>query len=188
MFPSADDDWAWIDYKESIDTLTLNGVTQGILISLLSGLIVSRSLVVTLMATFCISFIMFGVLSGIQDHGWEIGVTEQTMVFLMLAIILEYVMHVCYQYSQSLQNNRMERMDFVFRQIGSTILGCTLLSVLSCSFLIASQANFFYKFGTLMLSTVFRSSMVALLFLPALLYIMGPSRTEVINSVLSKRT
>ena len=188
-FHTGDSFWPWITYRDNIDSLTFKGIRDGIVFSLLASTAASRSIVVGLITTFCISFVMFGVLSHVQHMGWEIGIMEQAALFLMLGLTTDYVMQVCYNFSQSLFNNKMERMHFAIRQIGSTIMGCALGTFLSGLFLVPCQADFLYKFGKLMISTILRSLGVVLIFLPAVLYIMGPNRQgnqSIYKSVLSK--
>ena len=69
-------------------------------------------------------------------------------------------------------------MDFAYKNMGATILGGALTSVLSAIFLITCQTATLNKFGYLLLATIISSLLVSLIYFPAMIYIMGPENKQ----------
>ena len=106
---------------------------------------------------------------------WKFGMIESTSVIVFIGISVDYVVHICHNYTHALETSRKARMDFAYRQIGKAIIGGALTSCFSAGFLIICQASSLNKFGVLLLTTILCSMLTALIMLPSVLYLMGPT-------------
>jgi len=62
---------------------------------------------------------------------------------------------------------RKERMDSAYRQMGQTIFGGVLTTLLSGLFLAICETESLYKFGILLITTIASASIIALILLPS---------------------
>tara|TARA_B110000285_G_scaffold80800_1_gene93272 strand:+ start:1716 stop:2195 length:480 start_codon:yes stop_codon:yes gene_type:complete len=146
--------------------------------SFLVLLLTTKNFYISVMAILSISAIILGLMSMVNLFGWEFGIIESTCVIIFIGISVDYVVHICHQYIHAMDNQRKQRMDFAFKNMGATILGGALTSSFSAFFLIICQADSLNKFGILLLTTIISSMIVSLVFLPGVIYIIGPNKQQ----------
>ena len=151
---------------------------QGILLSIVMAFIVlvfsTGNLRISFIAIWCISSIILSLLSMIALLEWKFGMIESTCVIVFIGISVDYVVHICHNYTHALELSPKARMDHAYRQIGKAIVGGALTSCFSAGFLIVCQASSLNKFGVLLLTTILCSMLTALIMLPSILYVVGP--------------
>jgi predicted RND superfamily exporter protein len=69
-------------------------------------------------------------------------------------------------------------MDHALKSTGKTILGGALTSCFSGIFLFVCEADALNKFGVMLLVTIVASMFTSLIFLPSILYIIGPEKEQ----------
>ena len=99
---------------------------------------------------------------------------ESACVIVFIGISFDYVIHICHEYIHCIHDLRKDRMDFSYKNMGETIFSGALTTSFSGIFLALCEANALNKFGVLLIITILASLIMALIFLPSLLYILGP--------------
>ena len=128
----------------------------------------------SLICILSISSIIFTLMSTIYIFGWEFGLIESACVIVFIGISFDYVIHVCHEYIHCIHEVRKERMDSAYKYMGETIFSGALTTSFSGIFLALCESNALNKFGVLLIITIISSLVVALIFLPSILYILGP--------------
>ena len=114
------------------------------------------------------------MMSMINLLGWKFGLVESICVIVLVGISVDYVSHFAHMYMISSHENKKERTDYAYQQMGQTILGGALTSNLAGLFLIICQVNILNKFGVLFMTTIISAFLTSIVFLPSLLYVFGP--------------
>ena len=128
----------------------------------------------SIIAIFSISSIIFTLMSTIYLFGWEFGLIESACVIVFIGISFDYVIHICHDYIHCIHEVRKERMDSSYKNMGETIFSGALTTSFSGIFLALCESNALNKFGILLIITISSSLVIALIFLPSILYILGP--------------
>lgn len=152
----------------------IQGIGFSILLSFIILIITSMNLYISLIAVTHILLIILTLLSMINFYGWSLGLIESTCVIVFVGISFDYVVHICHSYNHSLYQTRKKRMDFAYAQMGQTIFSGALTTSFSGVFLILCETDTLYKFGILLLTTIVSAIVIALVLLPAQLYLFGP--------------
>ena len=152
----------------------LSSVWSSIVFAFVILVATSGNIWISLIAIFCISSIIFGLLSSITLLGWSLGMIESTCLIVFIGVSVDYVIHICHQYIDSIQHKREGRMNQAFKHTGKTIMGGALTSCFSGVFLFACEADALNKFGIMLLITIVSSLFTSLIFLPSILYLFGP--------------
>ena len=127
---------------------------------------------------FSISGIVLALMSMINMLGWQFGIIESTCVIIFIGISVDYVVHISHQYIHALDNQRKQRMDYAFKNMGATILGGATTSCIASFLLITCKAATLNKFGILLLTTIMSSIIASLIFLPGIIYVIGPNKLQ----------
>ena len=156
----------------------LSSVYISIVFSFFILVVTSRNWQTSLIAIFCISSIIFGLMSSIYMLGWELGMIESTCLIVFIGVSVDYVVHIVHHYIDSIRQDRIGRMNQAFKSTGKTIMGGALTSCFSGIFLFVCEADALNKFGVMLLVTILASMFSALIFLPSILYVIGPEKNQ----------
>jgi len=151
------------------------------------------SLVITLVAAFfalliatanwLVSVIAVGSIAGIVccvgmlavGIGWELGLIECLSGGVLIGFSVDYTVHLGTAYLHNLHlQSRGERTRMAMAELGVSItFGC--ITTVCCGFpLYLTSVSWFYKFGMLVIMSVVVAILVALVFLPSVLMLVGP--------------
>ena len=108
--------------------------------------------------------------------GWQFGLIESICVIVLVGIAFDYVSHFAHLFMISPFETKKERVEYAYQHMGQTILGGALTSNLAGVFMMICQVNILNKFGILFLTTITTAFVTSIVFLPALLYVMGPDK------------
>ena len=97
------DNWAWTCLRGQMVNNALSSIYISIIFSFVILVITSRNLQTSLIAIFCISSIIFGLLSSIYMLDWELGMIESTCLIVFIGVSVDYVVHICHQYIDSIK-------------------------------------------------------------------------------------
>jgi predicted RND superfamily exporter protein len=136
IWHSSFDNWCWLHLRQSFIKYADQGILFSMSMSFLVLLLTTKNFYISVMAILSISAIILGLMSMVNLFGWEFGIIESTCVIIFIGISVDYVVHICHQYIHAMDNQRKQRMDFAFKNMGATILGGALTSSFSAFFLI----------------------------------------------------
>jgi predicted RND superfamily exporter protein len=74
----------------------LSSVYTSIIFAFVILVITSRNIRTSLIAIFCISSIIFGLLSTIYILDWKLGMIESTCLIVFIGVSVDYVVHICH--------------------------------------------------------------------------------------------
>ena len=160
----------------------MKNAIYGMLISMLFAwivlLITTKNYIVSFQAVLSISLVIATIMSSIMLQGWTLGIAESIGLIVFVGFSVDYIVHMCHQYVESIFEKRKKKMDSCFNQIGSTILNGAVTSFFAGLFLYFCQFSYLHKFGILMMITIVSSLGFSMIFYPALSYIRGPQNKE----------
>jgi hypothetical protein len=146
--------------------------------------IVLSSLVVC--STICaITWLAFFIIS---IMGWPIGPVEVIALIVFIGYAVTYSLHIAHKYGSgdALRHSgprlelretaaiRFQRTEYALKSIGSAALGSAATTVGCATFLLFCTLTIFQKLGGVVLVVTVISIFIALVPLPALLFIVGP--------------
>jgi predicted RND superfamily exporter protein len=171
---TAYDNWTWLTLRSQIMRNAANGIIFSFIFSFLILLFTTQNIYMSIIALFSISSIIFTLMSTIYLFGWEFGLIESACVIVFIGISFDYVIHICHEYIHCIHVLRKDRMDSSYKNMGETIFSGALTTSFSGIFLALCESNALNKFGLLLIITILSSLVIALIFLPSVLYIFGP--------------
>merc|ERR550534_939567 len=152
-----------------------------------------NSLVITFIAAFCalliatsnwiLSVIAVGSIAGIVccvgmaavGMGWDLGLIECLSGGVLIGFSVDYTVHLGAAYLHNTHlTTRRGRTRMALAELGVSItFGC--ITTVCCGYpLYLTSVSYFYKFGLLVIMSVTLAILVALVFLPAVLLMIGP--------------
>lgn len=137
-------------------------------------LISTKNYWVSLQAALSILLVIATIISSIYLQGWSLGMAESIGLIVFVGFSVDYIVHMCHQYIESIHDKRKKKVDTCFQQIGSTILNGAVTSFMAGVFLDRCQFSYLHKFGILLMITISSSLIIAMTFYPALSYFKGP--------------
>ena len=137
-------------------------------------IITTNNYIVGLQAVLSIMLTFGTIMSCIKLAGWSLGIAESIGLIVFVGFSVDYIVHMCHQYVESVYERRKKRMDSCFTQFGSTIINGAITSFMAGFFLSKCQVSFLYKFGILMQFTIASALLFSLIFYPAFGYLLGP--------------
>lgn len=99
-------------------------------------------------------------------------------IVIFVGISFDFIIHMSHQYTDSVADDRQGRMNDAFKSIGPTIYGGAMTTSISSFCLMACQTYALRKMGIMLLTTILAAAFVALIFMPALFYILGPENKQ----------
>jgi len=174
LWHSSWDNWCWLELRGAAVRNSVSGIFIGCAAAFAILLILTGNMYISLISIFCILSIIFQVAGMIKWMGWKFGIPESTSTICFVGLAVDYVIHLGHQYTHEISNDKYERTKLAFKQMGETIMGGALTSVVSGSFLVMCEAGSLNRFGILFLTLIFSSMITALFLLPSILYVMGP--------------
>jgi len=138
-------------------------------------LIATANWVLSVIAVGSIAGIVCCVGMGAVSMGWDLGLIECLSGGVLIGFSVDYTVHlgVAYLHNAHLTTRR-GRTRMALTELGVSItFGC--ITTICCGFpLYLTSVSYFYKFGLLVIMSVTLAILVALIFLPAVLLIIGP--------------
>lgn len=137
-------------------------------------MLATRNWVISVYAAFSIFLVISTIMASMNMFGWALGIAESIGLIVFVGFAVDYIVHMCHQYVESVFFNRKERMDSCFNQIGSTIFNGAFTSLVAGIFLYMCQYSYLHKFGIMMMITISTALVFSMTFYPALCYFKGP--------------
>jgi len=106
--------------------------------------------------------------------GWEFGMAESIATVILIGFSMDYCLHLGGAYIESEETTRFLRTRDALVHLGVSVVAGAITTILSGLFLWGTVMIFFQKFAFLITFTVSVSFLWAVIFLPAVLLIIGP--------------
>ena len=109
-------------------------------------------------------------------HFWNLTLSSVTMIHLVMSVgfSVDFSVHVCTAYLISKQESRQERAEDAISHAAGPIMNGGVSTLMGILLLLASSSFIFQSFFKIMLLVIVFGVMHAVLFLPALLSLIGP--------------
>ena len=157
---------------------TMQGLCYALLFAWIVLLITTNNYILSTMSLLSIVSVIMTVVCSIKINGWSLGIPESVGIIIFVGFSVDYIVHMCHQYNESVNDLRKKKTDTAFFNIGSTIIMGAITSFLSGFFLMQCEFSYMYKFGVMMCVTIVSAMLVALVFFPAQTYLLGPQKTQ----------
>lgn len=117
---------------------------------------------------------MTTVISVMVFQGWQLGIAESVGVVILIGFSVDYVVHLSSHYIHAAQESRENRMQKSYFEMGATIVGGSLTTVVAGLFLFPATIVMFQKFAVLITVTIIASLMYSMVFFGSLMHTIGP--------------
>ena len=99
MWQCSFDHWSWLGLRTETINNSFSGITIGVFFAFIVIVIMTGNLQVALISTFSILTIIIFMFGCIKHFSWEFGVVEATCVVVFIGLSVDYVVHICHQYT-----------------------------------------------------------------------------------------
>lgn len=149
-------------------------MATSIIFAFLVLVITTKNYTVSIFAICAISLVIASIMATIFLQGWGIGTSESLALIIFVGFSVDYIVHMCHQYVESVHDTRYDRVQSCFQKIGMTLLNGAITSFSAGLLLYFCQFSSLHKFGVFMMTTIASALFFSLLFFPALSYRFGP--------------
>ena len=167
---------AWVRVATEAELVRGAWMSTGLSLVFSFGVILgaSRSLRLTVLATFSVgsvvaSFVAFMVLSD-----WRLGIIEAVCTMVAVGLSIDYILHVAGAYVRAPSGTREERAREALRMVGISVVSGASTTVGASLFLLGCTMTFFTKFGLFIAWTLSMSLLQAAVVFPAMCAVWGP--------------
>jgi predicted RND superfamily exporter protein len=77
-------------------------------------LLLTRNYWVSFFATLSIMVVVGTIMSSIYLQGWSLGMAESLGLIVFVGTSVDYIVHMCHQYIQSIHDKRKKKVDICF--------------------------------------------------------------------------
>ena len=134
----------------------------------------TMNIIVATISITCIVAIVANVISVMYLKGWSLGVGESIACIMIIGFSVDYVVHLCNHYTESLHKSRYKKMRESLTYVGISVIGGAITTMGASIFLFFCKMTFFLQFGILMSSTIGFSLFWSLSVFPSIMFIAGP--------------
>ena len=134
-FQIPEDQWANLSLEQSLFKNNIAGMATSILFAWIVLLISTKNYWVSLQAALSILLVIATIISSIYLQGWSLGMAESIGLIVFVGFSVDYIVHMCHQYIESIHDKRKKKVDTCFQRIGSTILNGAATSFMAGVFL-----------------------------------------------------
>jgi len=166
--------WLWMVSEEALVKNALEGIGIAGTISFVVLVISTLNIILATYAIICILGIIISVMAVMFFNGWDFGTAESIAVVILIGFSVDYVVHLCHAFIDSHSRDKVNRTRDALAKMGFSILGGAVTTFGDGCMLFFCTIIFFYKFAWIVTSTIFFAVVWSLIFLPALLMIIGP--------------
>lgn len=148
------------------------GIMIGVAFVILS--LSTGNIIVSLLATVSIGGIVTNLLAMIYLWGFEMGLTESIGVIIAAGVSFDFCSHMANAYVESKSATRHDRVRDALTDLGISVFAGALSTLVSSATLFLASVTFFQKFARFVTVTVALSLIWSLVFLMAILMVIGP--------------
>eukprot|EP00193_Tetraselmis_chui_P008423 CAMPEP_0177769562 /NCGR_PEP_ID=MMETSP0491_2-20121128/10397_1 /TAXON_ID=63592 /ORGANISM="Tetraselmis chuii, Strain PLY429" /LENGTH=1003 /DNA_ID=CAMNT_0019286597 /DNA_START=224 /DNA_END=3235 /DNA_ORIENTATION=- len=168
--------FVWVFTQRSLVYNAVTGLGYVFAIAFVVINLATLNLLVSVVTTATIAGIVVTVLGvgakGISD--WDFGTAESIATVILIGFSMDYCLHIAGAYIESESHDRVERTRDALTHLGVSVVAGAITTILSGLFLWGTVMVFFQKFAFLITFTVAVSFLWSVMFLPAIMMILGP--------------
>ena len=168
-------DWAWLDTFQEFIRSAVQGMLIAITFAFIILVVSTLNIIVAGYATLSVAGIIVCVMGVMQLADWKFGITESISCVILIGFSVDYVVHLAAHYCESKQTSRYAKMQESLKQIGISIFGGAITTLLAGFALFFCTVIFYTKFAILITSSICYSFGFSLLFFTALCFAVGPT-------------
>eukprot|EP00985_Skeletonema_marinoi_P019404 scaffold11118_cov229-Skeletonema_marinoi.AAC.4 len=123
-------------------------------------LLTSRSLTVTMISIFSISYVFVATIACLFGPlGWKLGLFESILLSISIGVGSDFVLHASHSYSMAPDSfvTKEARTRYAVLHIGPSILGSAFTTLSAATFMLFAENQFSRKFGTILIITILHS-------------------------------
>lgn len=173
-FVTGGDVWMWMVSQRTLEKSFVLGLSLVLVVTVLTLSLTTLNLATSILATICLGGVITTLLATIHLAGWNLGVAETVSVLLSVGYSFDGIAHIANAYSESSASDRLSRTRDSLTTLGISIVFGALSTACSSAMLLPATVVLFTKLAMLILLTIGLSMIWALVFLPALLLVVGP--------------
>ena len=154
----------------------MNGIAISISFAFLVLILATCNLLVSFIATGCITSIVFILVGLMQMKDWELGVAEATSIVVLIGLSVDYVVHLAAEYIVSPKQSRKQKMAQAYHHMGLSIFSGCVTTMGAGSFMMLGELSLNRKFGYTITTTMAISFFISMVYFGALMHIVGPEK------------
>lgn len=108
------DQWAILNLENSLFSNALQGMACSIIFAFLVLVITTKNYTVSFFAIISIVLVICSIMATIYLCGWGIGIPESLALIIFVGFSVDYVVHMCHQYVESVYDKRRNRVESCF--------------------------------------------------------------------------
>jgi len=173
------------------DRAYYHSTVQAIALSLAFAAIVilamTRSVILTLLSSICISTVLAVVLLIVYMEDKEIGQAETVGFAVAIGLSVNYVVQLAAEYAKSVFETRHKKMEIAYKNVGVSLLSSAITAFGSSVFLFGGNLLLVRKVAVIIASTISISFLAAIVIFGSLAHSCGPQAITIFT-VLRQKT
>lgn len=179
--------WMWQISQIRLVRSMFIGIGTMLGVALVTLVLSTLNWVVSILTTITIGGIVAMLTGVVYLLGWDLGITESIGIVIAIGYSFDGAAHIATAYVESLNSDRFDRVRDALTDLGISVLFGAISTLLAGFMLFPAIIIFFQKFAGLIVITVSLGLIWSLIFLPALLLVLGPTgKTGDLKPYLSK--
>ena len=167
--------WAWMDTETALITNAGTGMGIAVVFTLVVLIVSTMNWVIAAYATLSIAGILACVMGIMKYCNWEFGIVVSIASVILIGFSVDYVVHLGNHYAEcTIYPDRNNRMRESLKQIGISLFGASITTLLAGIPLYFCEMTFFTKFAILISATISFSLLFAFVFFSSLCHAFGP--------------
>ena len=107
--------WAFIPTEKELVNNAISGIGLALGFSFVIILFSTRNVINSVLAIFCVSFVIFTITAYFKIRDYQFGTTESIAVVVLIGFSVDYIIHYSAEYMHSLEDTRELKMRQALR-------------------------------------------------------------------------
>eukprot|EP00177_Eucheuma_denticulatum_P004660 GFKZ01008474.1.p1 GENE.GFKZ01008474.1~~GFKZ01008474.1.p1 ORF type:complete len:1014 (+),score=125.22 GFKZ01008474.1:449-3490(+) len=167
--------WMWQISQIRLVRSMFIGIGTMLGVALVTLVFSTLNWLVSILTTITIGGIVAMLTGVVYLLGWDLGITESIGIVIAIGYSFDGAAHIATAYVESLNFSRFDRVRDALTDLGISVLFGAISTLLAGFMLFPAIIIFFQKFAGLIVITVSLGLIWSLIFLPALLLVLGPT-------------
>lgn len=168
--------WIWAVTQQTLVNSMIQGLVIMVCVALATLMIATTNWYVAVIATLCITGVIFNLLGLISIVGWNLGTTESVSVIIGVGYSFDGTAHMATAYVESDETSRSGRTRDALTELAISVLFGSLTTFLAGAAMTPATIVFFQKFAVLLTATVMLSLFWSVMVFPAFMLCFGPEK------------
>lgn len=168
--------WIWAVTQQTLVSSMIQSLIIMICVALATLMVATTNWYVAIIATICITGVIFNLLGLISIVGWNLGTTESVSVIIGVGYSFDGTAHMATAYVESEETSRSGRVRDALTELAISVLFGSLTTFLAGAAMTPATIVFFQKFAVLLTATVTLSLFWSVMVFPAFMLCFGPEK------------